>query len=241
MTAGELLALATDYDGTIAAHGIVADSTADALLRARRAGKKLLLVSGRELNDLCGTFSRFELFDLMVLENGGLIYEPSTQRERLLCQPAPPEFAAALRERGVPEVSVGRVIVATSRPHETTMRETIRHLGLEYQVIVNKGAAMALPCGVDKATGLEAALAELGVSPRQTVGVGDAENDHALLGLCGVGAAVANAVDALRERADFVATRDHGAGVAEVIDAMLGGRLRSRTSLERSKQGASEA
>jgi HAD superfamily hydrolase (TIGR01484 family) len=231
---GDLLALATDYDGTIATRGIVDDSTAAALLRARQAGKMLLLVSGRELDDLRTTFSRFDLFDLMVLENGGTIYEPATQRERALSHAPPPEFAGALRERGVEPLSVGRVIVATTRMHETAVRETIRRLGLEYQVILNKSSLMAVPSGVDKATGLAAALAELGISPRQTVAVGDAENDHALLALCGVGAAVANAVDALRERADFVATHDRGAGVAEVIDAMLGGRLSSRRLLERS-------
>ena len=63
------------------------------------------------------------------------------------------------------------------------MLEAIRDLGLELQVIFNKGAVMVLPSGVNKATGLDAALDELGLSPHNVVGVGDAENDHAFLAL----------------------------------------------------------
>jgi hydroxymethylpyrimidine pyrophosphatase-like HAD family hydrolase len=120
------------------------------------------------------------------------------------------------------------VIVATFEPHETTVLEVIRDLGLERQVIFNKGAVMILPSGVNKASGLREALSELAIDPSDTVGVGDAENDHALLELCGIGAAVANALPALKARADYVAKADHGAGVAEIIDRLLGDELRPR-------------
>src|SRR5829696_7465795 len=95
-------------------------------------------------------------------------------------------------------VSVGRVIVATYEPHETTVLQVIRELGLERQVIFNKGAVMVLPSGVNKATGLKCALEELKLDAANVVGVGDAENDHALLQLCGLGAAVQNALPALK-------------------------------------------
>jgi len=219
------LALATDYDGTIATHGVVDADTLVALTRVRKAQIKLVLVSGRELESLRSTFSNFEYFDLMVLENGGLLYEPATGRQRALCEPPPARLIQALHERGVQPLSVGRVIVATLEPHETTVLETIRDLGLEHRVIFNKGAVMVLPAGVTKATGLNEALLELGVEASSTVAVGDAENDHALLELCGIGAAVANALPALKERADIVLARDHGAGVAELIDRMLAGDL----------------
>lgn len=219
------LALATDYDGTIATHGVVDSDTLAALTRVRKAQIKLVLVSGRELESLRSTFSNFEYFDLMVLENGGLLYEPATGRQRALCEPPPARLIQALHERGVQPLSVGRVIVATLEPHETTVLETIRDLGLEHRVIFNKGAVMVLPAGVTKATGLNEALLELGVEASSTVAVGDAENDHALLELCGIGAAVANALPALKERADIVLARDHGAGVAELIDRMLAGDL----------------
>jgi HAD superfamily hydrolase (TIGR01484 family) len=219
------LALATDYDGTIATRGRVDEATIAALRRVREAGVRLILVSGRELGDLSRTFDTFEIFDSMVLENGGMLYEPSTQRARVLADPPPARLVERLRERGVHPVSVGRVIVATFEPNETEVLEAIRDLGLEHQVIFNKGAVMVLPPGINKATGLRAALAELSLTPAQTVGVGDAENDHAFLELCGIGAAVANALPSLKAHADVVLTRDHGAGVVELIDQLLAGML----------------
>jgi hydroxymethylpyrimidine pyrophosphatase-like HAD family hydrolase len=222
----DYVALATDYDGTIATHGKVDPDTIDALRRLRDAGRKVILVSGREIESLQRTFDRFDLFDLMVLENGALLYWPDSGRERALCDPPDEQFVEALCAKNVHPLSVGRVIVATFEPHEVVVLEAIHRLGLEYQVIFNKGAVMVLPSGVNKATGLKHALAEMGIDPARTVGVGDAENDHALLEMCGVGAAVSNALPALKERADVVTARDHGAGVAEVIDAMLAGTIR---------------
>ena len=70
------------------------------------------------------------------------------------------------RARREPRIH-GRVIVATWEPYETMVLETIRDLGLELQVIFNKGAVMVLPAGVNKATGLACALEQLGLSAAQ--------------------------------------------------------------------------
>jgi HAD superfamily hydrolase (TIGR01484 family) len=215
------LALACDYDGTIAHHGRVSSTTVAALERLRASGRKPLLVTGRELGDLLSVFPRVDLFDRMVLENGALLYRPATKQERRLAEPPPPEFVRELARRGVAPVSVGRSIVATWHPHETTVLEVIRDLGLELQVIFNKGAVMVLPPGVTKATGLIVALDELGLSPRNVVGVGDAENDHAFLSVCEFSAAVANALPSVKERADLVTRGDHGTGVEQLIDELL--------------------
>ena len=79
------------------------------------------------------------------------------------------------------------------------MLEAIHELGLEWQIIFNKGAVMVLPPGVNKASGLAAALEALQLSPVNVVGIGDAENDHAFLSLCGCSVAVANALDAVKD------------------------------------------
>jgi hypothetical protein len=99
--------------------------------------------------------------------------------------------------------------------------ETIRDLGLELQVIFNKGAVMVLPPGINKATGLCAALTQLGLSPHNVVGIGDAENDHAFMQLCECAVAVKNALPMVQERADYVTAADHGAGVVELIDRII--------------------
>jgi HAD superfamily hydrolase (TIGR01484 family) len=225
------LALACDYDGTLAHHGRVDEPTLDALKRLRASGRELILVSGRELEDLQATFSHLELFHWAVLENGALLYRPATREEKVLAARPPEKFLDALRRRGVEPLSVGRVIVATWRPHETAVLDAIRECGLELQIIFNKDAVMVLPAGVTKATGLLAALKELGLSPHDVAGVGDAENDHAFLSLCECAVAVDNALPAVKETADVVTRGRHGSGVAELIDEMVRDDLARRESV----------
>jgi hydroxymethylpyrimidine pyrophosphatase-like HAD family hydrolase len=227
------LVLCTDYDGTLAHDGRVDETTLTALEELRISGRKLVLVTGRELPDLEKVFPRLDLFDLVVAENGALIYNPATRREQPLVDPPSEQFVAELKRRGVEPVSVGRCIVATWEPHEKVVLETIRDLGLELQVIFNKGAVMVLPGGMNKATGLTAALKELDISLHNAVAVGDAENDHALLSICECSAAVANALPALKEAADLKLKADHGAGVTELIRELLADDLSSRATLLR--------
>ena len=51
---------------------------------------------------------------------------------------------------------------------------------------------MILPAWVTKGAGMTEALADMGLSRHNAIGVGDAENDHSLLDACEVGAAVAS-------------------------------------------------
>jgi len=78
-----------------------------------------------------------------------------------------------------------------------------------------------LPASVNKASGLRAALDELGLSQQVVVGIGDAENDEAFLAMSGCGVAVANALDSVKAQADHVTSGEDGAGVREVIDSLI--------------------
>ena len=216
-----LKALATDYDGTLATEGITTPSTIAAMEKLRESGRKIILVTGRELPDMRTVYDRFDLFDAAVMENGGLLYFPETGEERPLTPAPDPEFVRRLVARGVGPISVGRSIVATWEPHQDAVLETIKEMGLDLQIIFNKGAVMILPSGVNKATGLAAALDALELSEHNVVGVGDAENDHAFLRACGCSAAVGNALPAVKDTADFVTTAKRGAGVEQLIAEML--------------------
>jgi hydroxymethylpyrimidine pyrophosphatase-like HAD family hydrolase len=214
-------ALVCDYDGTLAHDGRVDEPTVAALERLLATGRKLILVTGRELPELQAIFPELHFFARVVAENGALLYNPGTREEKLLATPPPPEFVQALRDRHVTPLATGRVIVATWRPHETVILETIRDLGLELQVIFNKESVMVLPSGVNKASGLAAALADLGLTAHEAVGVGDAENDHAFLSVCECAVAVANALPSVLGRADLVTRGARGAGVTELIDRLV--------------------
>jgi hydroxymethylpyrimidine pyrophosphatase-like HAD family hydrolase len=213
------VALATDYDGTLARNGHVEASVRSAIEELRRSGRKLLLVTGRDLGDLKDAFGPLDVFDMVVAENGALLFDPARREETLLGEPPPPVLVDRLRQLGVKPLSVGHAIIATWEPNEAIVLEAIRELSLEYNIIFNKGAVMVLPSGINKASGLKAALKRLRLSPQNVVGIGDAENDQAFLGACGCAVAVANAVPALRDKADFVVA-DHGAGVIELVQML---------------------
>ena len=213
-----IAALATDYDGTLASDGRVDPSVCDALQRFKRTGRRLILVTGRELPSLERVFGSMSLFDRIVAENGALLYDPSSRIERVLAPPPPALFVQFLRARKVEPLSLGRCIVATSRSNDTLIREAMYALGLELQIIFNIGSVMVLPIGVNKATGLDEALRDLDVAPANVVGVGDAENDLDLLHGCGYAAAVANALPMVKEIADIELTGEAGAGVIELVD-----------------------
>ena len=217
--------LAIDYDGTLAKNGVVDRSTVEALRRLLATGRRLVLVTGRELPHLQAIFQHLDLFEWVVAENGGVLFHPQTKEEVALADPPPVQFVETLRSSGCTSLSIGRVIVATWEPHQRIVLDTIRQLGLELQVIFNKGAVMVLPAGINKASGLSAALKKMGVSPHNAVGIGDAENDHAMLQLSEFSVAVANAIASVKESADWTTVADHGQGVEELAEKIIANDL----------------
>lgn len=220
-------ALACDYDSTLAHDGKVSDDTLALIEKFLATGRKLILVTGRELNDLQDAFPKLKLFHRVVVENGAVLYDPSTRQEKALTPPIPNSFVESLRNHGVTNFSVGRVIISTQRPAEHFILATIRDMGLELQTIFNRSSVMILPAGINKSTGLAAALDSLCLSPHEVVGVGDAENDHALLKLCEFSVAVENALPSLKESADWVTNSSDTAGVGELIEHIISDDLES--------------
>ena len=201
------LALATYYDGTLAHEGKVDEATL-----AAASGRKLLLVTGRHPEDLRKVFGRLDVFDKVVAENGALTYDPQTQQIRTHCDTPEPRFLDELRKRGVP-FQAGHCIVSTWEPHQQAVLDAIKELGLELHVIFNKGSVMVLPAGMNKASGMKKALAEMGISAHNLVGIGDAENDHAFMRQCECSVAVANALPSVKEQADVVTAEAQGEAV----------------------------
>lgn len=209
--------IAIDFDGTLAWRESVSAETIEVLRKVKETGRKLALVTGREMADLERIFPEYKVFDYIVAENGALIYYPENSNEVLLGQPPPEGFIIELKNRGVKPISVGKVIVATWEPYETTALEIIKQSGIERQVIFNKGAVMILPPGINKATGLQSLLQSRNFSIHNTIAIGDAENDSAMLDVAEYSVAVNNALPALKQRADFVTTGIAGDGVRELL------------------------
>lgn len=217
----QYLAAAFDYDGTLAKHGTVSSAVIDALRKLKASGRRLIMVTGRHLEDLLRVFPESDMFDLLVVENGGLLYNPQTKEEKSLTEPANQDLVEMMAKIPVEPLAVGRCIIATCEPYHTHTLEAIQTLGLEMQVIFNKGAVMVLPSGINKGTGLMHALNKLGLSPHNVVGAGDAENDHAFLSICQMSVAPQNSLPAIKERVDYITEKGHGNGIIEMIEQLL--------------------
>ncbi|WP_217915607.1 HAD family hydrolase [Miltoncostaea marina] len=216
---GYIRAVAVDFDGTLTDGGRPGREALDALARYRSHGGRVVLVTGRILAELLEAFPDAAAHvDLIVAENGATVARDGV--ERLLAEPVDPALIEALRRRGV-AARGGRVLVAMQWSDHAAAVEEIGRLGLELQLIRNRGELMVLPSGVSKGNGVAEGLADLHVSCHNTVAIGDAENDHSLLAACEVGVALANAVPSLRAHADLVEDRADGHGVAGVLDGPL--------------------
>jgi hypothetical protein len=220
-------ALACDYDGTVASQGILEPDTVDSIRRLRESGRRVVLVTGRILDELLDICDDVDVFDLAVVENGALLYNPATGRQQLLAPTLPRRFVAALQAQAVTPLSVGRAILSTWEPFESAVVHTIHEMELDLQIVFNKHSVMVLPASVNKATGLTVALDRLGETAEATVAVGDAENDLVMLGMAGCAVAVGNALTSVKERADLVMPGRAGEGVRELIDQIVADDLAS--------------
>jgi hydroxymethylpyrimidine pyrophosphatase-like HAD family hydrolase len=213
------IAYAFDYDGTLTDDDRPSPQLLRTLRECRASGHRLVLVTGRILAELRQVFPGVEdEFDAIVAENGAVLADVDGVRD--LAPAIDPTLAQALAHRDVP-FRTGRVVLACDARHDATALEELGRLGLDCQLVRNRGALMVVPSGVTKGTGLLEALGELGVSCHSTLAVGDAENDLQLLETCELGVAVANAVSSVKLHADVVLERANGRGIIELLGGPL--------------------
>ena len=211
-----LLTLALDYDGTIATSDRLEPRMREAIAAARRRGITVLIATGRILAELRNAAGELHFVDGVVAENGAVLHLPESGHTVILAPPVPPAFVAELERVGV-TFRVGESLVDAAAADAPAILEIIRRLELPLVLIFNKGRVMTLPQGVSKGTGLHAALDTLRLSARSTLAIGDAENDHELLRLAEIGAAVPWGSPALRAAADVVIDDDGADGIADYI------------------------
>jgi hydroxymethylpyrimidine pyrophosphatase-like HAD family hydrolase len=212
----KLSVIALDYDGTIARNDTLDPPMREAIAIARTRGIVVLLVTGRILEDLRHVAGDLHFVDGVIAENGAVIHFPDSGHTSALAPPVPSGFVAELARRGIP-FRAGQCLVDADANEAPRLIETIRTLELPLVLIFNAGRVMVLPQGISKATGLHAALDTLRLSARNTLAIGDRENDHELLRLAEVGVAVEWGSPALRAVADVVLPGAGPPAVAEYI------------------------
>jgi hypothetical protein len=212
----KLSAIALDYDGTVARGDVLDPSVRGAIAAAREHGIVVLLVTGRILEELRRVAGDLHFADAVIAENGAVIHFPDSGHTSTLAPRVLDEFTAELSRRGIP-FGAGQCLVDTDANEAPRLLDVIRALQLPLVLIFNAGRVMTLPQGVSKATGLHAALDTLRLSARNTVAIGDAENDHELLRLAEVGVAVEWGSGALLAAADVVLAGSGPPAVADYV------------------------
>lgn len=216
-------AIASDYDDTLAREGRVSQETTSRLLAARRSGIKVVLITGRQIPELREVFDRLALVDLVVAENGGYCFSPSSNVGWRIAPAVDGQLVSEMQARGVEHLAVGETIIATLTSQLPLVEQAVQVRAdrtHHYDLIRNRESLMVLPRGINKGTGLREALRFLRIPPECAVAVGDAENDIPLLQTAGRGVAVGDAIDALKDIADLVTTAPGPQGVIELFDSL---------------------
>jgi hydroxymethylpyrimidine pyrophosphatase-like HAD family hydrolase len=224
-------ALVSDYDLTLVSRDHLDAATIIALRRLKASGRRLVLDTGRTLPWAYGDhgITRREvalLFDRVVGENGAVMWDPRTDKVTMLGNPPSPEFIKRLSDAGCNDVTIGWASVHVPVAHRATAARIVRELGLSLHAIAGTDHDVYVDAGVDKASGMRIALAELGLQPSDAVTIGDGDNDVAMLDRrhsgAGLGIAMDNGTPRAKAAADLVTSGGPGEGVRRVIDAMIG-------------------
>jgi hypothetical protein len=215
-----LSVFALDYDGTTARGDVLDPAVRSAIAEARERGIIVLIVTGRILSDLERAAGDLHFVDGVVAENGAVIYFPDSSHTSVVAPPVNAAFLAELMRRGIPH-QAGRCLIDADAADAPRLLDAIRTMELPLVMVFNRSRVMVLPQGVSKATGLHHALDILRASARNTVAIGDAENDHELLRLAEVGVAVEWGSPALKAVADDVVRGTRPADLAAYLQPLI--------------------
>lgn len=105
---------------------------------------------------------------------------------------------------------------------EAFSRELSGELGEKIHITTSvKNSIDILEGSVSKAKGLEVLSGLLGIKREEIIAVGDNFNDLEMIKFAGLGVAMGNAPEAVKQRADFVTARNDEDGVALLVEKVL--------------------
>ena len=220
--------LVFDYDRTLTLETLtVPESTRRMLEKIRDLDLATLgVVSGRELPFLTEVHNAVEgAFSFLVAENGAVTYFSDTNRFSVVGE----EWSESAR-RVFTDVSFhihfAQIIGYSGIENSQEISRLLRISGIDSKLTVNKDSIMVCPPGVDKGSGVSAAVEHLAKTGEiELTCFGDGENDVALFGPADVSVAVSNAVDPLKKIADVVTNKPGAFGVEEFLRKKFMGLL----------------
>ncbi len=238
--------IALDMDGTLLQPDLsISEENRLWIAKAREVGIEVTLATGRPQNGFVQEAVETLGFIVpYVTVNGGEVWEP---RERLLKRhPLPTDDVCILRDLATEHgarfwtSSVEQIFAPDELPEDIyeytwlkfgffhqdrdVVEQIWGHLKqLERFEVTNSGRnnIEVNPRGVTKARGLETVCTAIGISAAEVVTIGDSVNDISMLRWAGLGIAMGNAQDVVKEAADHITADNTSHGVAQAIAMLL--------------------
>lgn len=220
-------AVVVDIDGTLTDYDRLLDFAGVAALRkVERKGVPVMPATGN-VAPVTKAFSNFVgLSGPAVCENGGVVYDNSFARRKILSDRKGADRAVRfLRRKGFD----ARYIASDPwRVSEVALElnldvEAVRRVlkNWDLTVVSTRFALHLMDPRLDKINGVRAALGFLDgrrVATKQLLAIGDSNNDVGLFRGCGYSGAPSNATDSVKAVAGYVSRRKHGSGVKDVLE-----------------------
>lgn len=218
-------AFAVDIDGTLTENGGGAIHLA-ALAKLRhleKLGYHVIYVSGRSSIEAYVLAVFGGTTKIAVGENGGAI-TIAPQEHRLLASKEKCMQGYNLLKKSLDGVEIKPVFprmteVVMERTFDLTQGQKIlEENNLELYLSDSKYAYHINEKGMNKATGLKAALQMLKLGPEQAVAIGDSDTDIPMFDACGYSIALGHAEENVKTSAKQVVKGREGTGLVEAID-----------------------
>lgn len=211
-------ALAVADDVLVADGGGVSTEGLEALARMRRAGRRIVLVTWRELERCMSALPTLDAFDAIVAEGGAVLYLANPPTEHPLAPPLPRSLRAELLAWGLRAPTFGRVTLSARLPDARSVPSVtarVRRAGFDAAFDAALGELTVVPAGVSVATGTRVAFEHLGCAPSHAIGLARGAHASFLFATCGYRVAVADATPLLRASADHVTKAPRASGIVE--------------------------
>ncbi|WP_088101969.1 Cof-type HAD-IIB family hydrolase [Halalkalibacter urbisdiaboli] len=118
---------------------------------------------------------------------------------------------------------VVKVLMLEAPEHLIPVEEKLKQqLGEELSIMRSKPFFLEfMPAGVSKGTSLAHLIEQLGITREEVIAMGDSYNDLEMIEFAGLGIAMGNAPDDIKEKADYVTDTNKNDGVAKAVEEFV--------------------
>ncbi|CAG7656848.1 HAD family hydrolase [Paenibacillus allorhizosphaerae] len=243
---GDYKLIALDMDGTLLNKGAISEENVKCIQAVLEQGKNVILATGRPIRDVLPYTEKLNLELPLVINNGSEVWRtPKALHSRHLLTGEQVErickyifsldqnieyWAHTVRgtvdQSNFPDncESVQWLQFAVKTEDEALRHRIREELAAWNTFEISNSSVNNIECnpiGVSKASGLTEICRMIGIEMSEVIAVGDSLNDISMICAAGLGVAMGNAQQAVKDAADHVAPTNRENGVAAVIKRFM--------------------